>query len=334
MAGQHLQHPHGEAHRLVHLILLDHDAGEAAAARDAGDGASAALLGVGLDHGSGRCRVVGVADVHRNARRLHREDGGFVQHGRAHVGQLPQLRVGDHVDGRRVVHDARVAAEQAGHVRPVLVEVGCGRARNDCAGDVRAAAAEGAHLAVRHAAVEAREHCAGNPLQNEGQFLLRGLGVKAAILTEEDVVLGIDQRPIQIGRHHHGDEVLAPTSGVVPIDLAAQLRLDVVQLRIQIQIQPQLAHDLAVALPHQAEAVGEIQIVLRRVAAAVQKVGDLDVVPIALARCGHHHIAPRRIAVDDRRTLAELRRIRQRAAAEFYRLEHPCVLRQIIDFMS
>ena len=293
-----------------------------------------ALLGVGLDHGAGRVGVVGVADVDGNARRLHREDGGFVQHGRAHVRKFAQLGVGDHVDGRGVVHDARVAAEQAGHVRPVLVEVGCGRTRHDCAGNVRAAAAEGVHPAVRQSAVESGEHRAGRVLKNEGQLLLGGLRVEAAVLAEEDVVLGVDQRPIQVCSHHHGAEVLAPAPGVVPVGLAPQLVLDVVELGGQIESQPQLAHDPAVALPHQAEAVGEVQILMRRVAAAVQEVGDLDVIPVALARRRHHHVAARRIAANDVRALPELRRIRQRAAAEFYRLEHPCVLRQISDFMS
>ena len=98
---------------------------------------------------------VGVLDVDRDARLADGEHGLVVQHGRAHVGQLALLPVGDLLDGAGVLDQARVGHQQAGNVGPVLVHGGMDGAGDDGPGHVRPAAREALDLALRVLPVEA-----------------------------------------------------------------------------------------------------------------------------------------------------------------------------------
>ena len=81
-----------------------------------------------------------------------------MEHLRSDIAELPQLGVGDALDGAGVLHDFGVGHKEAGDVGPVLVDVGVQRRRRQSAGDVAAAAGEGLDAAVGHGTVEAGDH--------------------------------------------------------------------------------------------------------------------------------------------------------------------------------
>ena len=145
-----------EADAALGTVAGDVDRKETALAGDAGDdGLGIALLGGLGDDGAGVLRRVGVLDNQRNARVADREDGLLVQHGRAHVGELAQLLVGDARNGLRALDDARVCGQKARDVRPVLVQVRLQALGQDGAGDISAAAIEQLDLALLSGTVEA-----------------------------------------------------------------------------------------------------------------------------------------------------------------------------------
>ncbi len=73
-------------------------------------------------------RLVGVADVDRDALAAYREDGILMKDAGTHVSQLTQFFVGDGLDRNRIFHDARVGYQETGYIGPVLVEVCVNRA--------------------------------------------------------------------------------------------------------------------------------------------------------------------------------------------------------------
>ena len=107
---QYAQHVTAETDLAVHEILVDVDGGELFLAGNTGDGVSADLLvgAVRYDHRARLFRRIGVADVDGDACGTNREDGCFMEHRCAHVGQLTQFGVGDGADDCRIFHNAGV----------------------------------------------------------------------------------------------------------------------------------------------------------------------------------------------------------------------------------
>ncbi len=175
-----------------------------------------------------------------NPRLPHREDRLVVQHRRAHVGELAELAVGQHLDGARVVDDARVGHQQARDVGPVLVDIGTGAASHDGPGDVGASAGEGLDRAVRQRSVEAGDHGAGGTCQPIADGLLGPLGVEAALGIEVDDVGRIHEFVAQQIRHDEPVQVLAAAGRVVLAGTRRELLADLVQVGVQVQAEAQI----------------------------------------------------------------------------------------------
>ena len=318
---KYLQHLTTEAHLGVHAVLLDGDDREALLARHTRDD----VLGVvaqrmGYDHGALVLGAVGVADVDGNAGGADGEHGVLVENGSTHVGQLAELAVGDLLDDAGVVDDAGVGHHEAGHVSPVLIEIGLGGLCYDGAGDIGSTAGEGLDGAVGGAAVEAGDDGVLVLLQ-----LSRKLGVglfliQRAVVLEEDDVLGIDEVKTQIFRQNQGVEVLTAGGGITAACGVKHGVLDVVQLTGDVEIQAQVGND--------AYVTGTDLVVagfdglhggagLDEVVAAVEQVGDLGIALVPLTGGGGNDVAAVGIGLDDGGYLTEMLGIGQRAAAEF-----------------
>ena len=133
---QRLEHAAAEAQLAVHHILFHSDGGKSFFARNAGDRAAHMALVRSDDHGAGVIRLVGVANVDRDAGHAHRENRVLVQHARAHIGKLAQFAVGDDVDALGALDDARIRHQKARNIGPVFIKLCARRARDDRAGDV------------------------------------------------------------------------------------------------------------------------------------------------------------------------------------------------------
>ena len=122
VVSEDLQQMGHKADLAVHHGFFHVHAAEALVPGDAGD---LALVRVGRerrdDEGAGILRPVGIADVDGDIRAADGEDRVLMQDRCAHVGELAQLAVGDIVDDMRMLDDARVSRQHAGHVRPVLI---------------------------------------------------------------------------------------------------------------------------------------------------------------------------------------------------------------------
>ena len=201
---QNPQHLPAEAQLTVHHGLLHIDGAEALLAGDAGDGVAADLVVVvGNDHGARCIRTVGVPDVDGDACRPNRENGVLMQHSGAHVGQLPQLLVGNGGDHLRVIDHSGIGDQEAGYIRPVLVNVRLDRPGKDGAGHIGAAPGEGAHMTVSGCPVKARQHHpihAGKPLPQQGNGFIQ---LEGAVLVKADYLCRIQEGVSQVICQQH-----------------------------------------------------------------------------------------------------------------------------------
>jgi len=165
--------------------------------------------------GAGVVRVVGVADVDRDARGADGEDGLGVQHGGAAVAQLAQFAVGEAVDHRGVLDNPRVGGQQARNVGPVFVDRGVDGAGDHGAGDVGPAAAKGADVPVGVRPVETRDDCPLDTRERRGQRVVCGVGVQTARGVEVDHIGGVQAGAAQQRREHTAVESLAAAGGEV-----------------------------------------------------------------------------------------------------------------------
>ena len=81
-------------------------------------------------------RTVRVLDLDRDTLTAYREDRVLMQYTGTHVTQLTKLTVGDVIDDLRIRHDAWIRNEEAGYIRPVLIEIDMLRRCDQGAGHV------------------------------------------------------------------------------------------------------------------------------------------------------------------------------------------------------
>ena len=236
MPLQHRQNLPQHTHLAAHAPLGQRDDGEVLLAGNAGDKPVGIRIPVKPlpDHGARILGGIGIADVQRDVLLPDREDGSLVEDLGTAVAQLPQFVVGDLRDGLGIVHDPGVRHQDAGHVGPVLVDIGIQSRRRQCAGDVAAPPGEGLDLPVRELAVEAGDHHAGAAHQDP-QSLIAALLVHGAVEAEMDPVRCVDELEAQEIRHEPGGEILAPGGQLILGDgLLVQLGLQGRKLRLQV----------------------------------------------------------------------------------------------------
>ena len=111
---QYLQHLSAKADFAVHHILFDGNDRKALFPGDTGNDTVCVILpAFGNDHGPGRFRLVGIADIDRNSGIAHREDRFLMEHGSAHVGKLPKLPVSNRLNRAGVLYDPGVRHQKA-----------------------------------------------------------------------------------------------------------------------------------------------------------------------------------------------------------------------------
>ena len=162
-------------------------------------------------------RFVGIADVQRDIRLPYRKDAGFVQHLGAHVAQLPQLAVGDALDGPGVLHDARIRHQDPGNIGPVFVHIGRKRRRCQSAGHIAAAAGQHPDMAIRHHAVKARNDDPALP-GDTAQHFVGMLPVDLTVKGKLQPVGGIQKVIAQILRHQTGREIFPAGNQLILAD--------------------------------------------------------------------------------------------------------------------
>ena len=268
------------------------------------------------DHRAGVVGLVRVADVQGDVLLAHGEDRPLVEHLRADVAQLAQLGIGDALDGLGILDDARVGHQEAGHVRPVLIDVRVERGRGQRAGDVAAAAGEGLDRAVGHDAVKAGHHDAaagGRVLQR----LIARLLIDGTVETELQPHSAVEEVEAQIVGHQLRREIFAARDELVLTDPLIHLPAQGGELALEVGPEPQLVADGEIAVadhlidPVAADAVLQVRV------AQIQQVRDLVIVLIALARGTHDDDAAALVRGDDGADFFKLCGVRHGRSAEF-----------------
>ena len=319
MPLQHRQNLPQHAHLAAHAPLGQRDDREVLLAGDAGDEPVGIRIPIEPlpDHGARILGGIGIADVQRDVLLPDREDGSLVEDLSAAVAQLPQFVVGDLRDGLGIVHDPGVCHQDAGHVGPVLVDIGIQSRRRQCAGDIAAPPGEGLDLPVRELAVEAGDHHAGAAHQDP-QGLIAALLVHGAVEAEMDPVRRVDELETQEVRHEPGGEILAPGGQLILGDgFLVQLGLQGRKLRLQVDGKAQVTDDLPVPGGDHLEDAGAVHTVLGVGEAQIQQVRDLVVLLVPLAGSGDDDHPPLRIRQQYIPDLSVLARVRHGGAAEF-----------------
>ena len=302
-----------------HAALGDGDDGKALLPGNTGDEAVVLrfIVDAAEDHGAVVGGIVGVADVQGDILLPYREHRALMKHLRAQIAQLPQLAVCHPANGRRVLHDAGVRHQDAGHVCPVLVHVGVQRRRRQRAGDIAAAPGQSHHSAVRHGAVETGDH---HPLavRRLAQGLIAGLLIHGAVKLELQPQGRVQKGIAQILRHQPGGEVLPPGGQILLIRLAGAHPLPQgVKLPVQVQSQPAVIGDLLIPLADQGKDLLTADAVFQVGAAQIQQIRDLMILLIPFTGGGHHDDAAGRIAFHNGLHFGKLHGIRHGGAAEF-----------------
>ena len=122
--GENIQQLRSEAHFPVHHAFFHQNGVEAFPPGHAGDRRGTDPLRQSrYDQRSRILRAVGIADIDGDIRLPHREYRVFMQDRSPHIAQFPKLLIGDIGDGLRFLHDPGIREQDAGHVRPVLIEI-------------------------------------------------------------------------------------------------------------------------------------------------------------------------------------------------------------------
>ena len=239
-----------------------------------------------------------------------------MEHLRSDIAELPQLGVGDALDGAGVLHDLGVGHEEAGDVGPVFVDVGVQRRRRQSAGDVAAAAGEGLDAAVGHGPVEAGDH---HPAAGGGaaQGLVAGGLIHGAVQPEAEPADAVQKIVAQIVRHEAGGEVLAPAHQLVLTDATVHLLPQGGELRLQRCGQVQLVPDGEIAAADHVEHSVTADAILQVGVAQIQQVRQFVVVPTALSGGADHHHTAAGVRVHNGLHLGKLMGVGHRGAAEF-----------------
>ena len=280
--------------------------------------------------------MVRVAYVDRYARLHRRKDGFVVEHAETGVGKLAHLAVGHRVDTfPHFRYNAGIDGVDGIDIGEVLVHVGANRRRENRPRDVAAAARERGDAAICRMAEEAGV--------DDYAFEIGKRAGKAAIAV--GIEHGISEIPLQ---HHAG--VLGTC--VAGLDTAGaecrgdQLGIVVFTGRLQeihelagvgtvgCEPVPKVLFDagddffaklqfggyLRIACHDGGERTIRILACDGGLGKSDKKVRHLRVVLVALAWCRHDHYAPCRIRQDYIHHLGELRRVGERASAEFANL--------------
>ena len=145
--------------------------------------------------------TVRVLDLDRDPLTAYREDRVLMQYTGTHVAQLTKLTVGDVIDDLRIRHDARIRNEEAGYIRPVLIEIDVLCRCDQGTSHIRATTAEGNDLPPIIRAIEAREYGIVDILQCSTDVLFRLLIVTAPVLLEDEAACRIDEAEAEVGCH-------------------------------------------------------------------------------------------------------------------------------------
>ena len=239
-----------------------------------------------------------------------------MEHLRSDIAELPQLGVGDALDGAGVLHDLGVGHEEAGDVSPVFVDVGVQRRRRQSAGDVAAAPGKGLDRAVRHGAVKARNHYPA-AADRVTQRLIGSFLIHRAVQLEFQPQFAVQKVIAQIICHQPGGEILAPAHQLILTDALVHFPAQRLKFRLQIGFQFQLVPDVQIPPPNHVEHVVAGYAVFQMRIAQIQQIRQLVVAAEALSRRRNHYHPAAGIRLHDGLYLCKLMGVCHGGAAKF-----------------
>ena len=221
-----------------------------------------------------------------------------MQHLRAHVAELAQLVIGYALDGVGIIDDAGVCHEYAGNVRPVFVHVRVQSRCRESARNVASAARENAYAAVGHAAVKAGDDDPA-PRRKPLEIFVGALLVDRSVEGKMQPILCIEEIIAEVIGHEHRREIFAARDELILGYAGFYLPAQGGELRVDIDLEPQLGADLAIAPGDHVENWVAADAVLFVRMAEIQKVCQLVIVLEPLTRGGNDDHLSRRVCFDN-----------------------------------
>ena len=317
-AFEHGEHAAAKAHFLVHHGLFDVDHREALTAGNTRN-RELCFFRSGADDGTRILRAVRVADVDRNLLGAARSDRFVVEHRSAGVSEFADFAVAHVFDRQRIFDDARVSHEHARNVGPVFVLGGIDAVGKDSARDVGTATAEGLHFATEVRAIEARQHV---KLIFVGEGLCDifvGLRRNAILVVEGNQREGIHKVCAQVLGHEACAQELTAAHQEVGADgfgVVLELVFEAVEIFGELVTEAEIVADFVIALTDQVPRGRKVEALGGEVVGAVEEVGKLGFLRIALAGGGNDDDLAVLVGFNDGLDLLELAGIGDRAAAE------------------
>lgn len=197
-------------------------------------------------------RIIGVADIQRNIRLANWKNTGLVQDLRSHIAKLPQLVIGDALDGAGIFHNAGIRHKNTGNIGPVFVYIGPQCRCRQSTGHITSATAEHLNMAIRHDAVKTWNDYAAVFCYAAKRFVGM-LPVNLAIEGKLEPFGGIEKIKAEVFRHKAGSEIFAAGDQLILADALLHLFIKGQKLFIDISRKATIGHNGTIALHHHAE---------------------------------------------------------------------------------
>ena len=268
------------------------------------------------DHGAGMIGLVGVADIGGDAGPVNREHRVLMQHGCAHMAQLPQLLIGNGGNLGRAVDHPGIRHQETGDIGPVLIHVSMDRTGNQGTGDITAAAGKGADLAVFLRPVETG-HNGGLPVaQGGGELILGPFVIQGPVVIKDDPIGGVHKAPAQIISHQQSAEILPAAGTPVSPHAGGDALLHFIKTGGDIDLQMKTLGDGKITIPDFDKLVLEGLPLRSKRVTQIEQIGHLIVFGKALSGRTGDQVTAGGLQLQDAPDLPKLLIIGQRTAAE------------------
>ena len=207
-----------------------------------------------------------------------------------------------------ILHHARIGGHQPVHIRPVFVQARAHRARDQRAGNVRAAAWKGAHFAAPRRAVEPWNDGVFQRSKQPRKTSVSLLQIRRAVLAQANGLRRVYKRPAQTAGEEMAAQIFAPACGKFRA-AAGDFLPDAAQLALHVHAQRRR---------HFAKArQRRCQRFVVAIPGAQEQIGNFFIAVKAPPWRGYHHKTARAVAAQDRHGLPHARSVAERGAAKF-----------------
>ena len=206
-----------------------------------------------------------------------------MQHTRAHIGQLAQLRVGYNAYYLGICDYSRVGYQKTAYVRPVFIKRRFYRLCDNRAGKVASAARERFYAAVGHSSVKPRDNGTGSPVKNCPKTGVCDISVEIALVVKENALGRVNKGIAEIFRENDSVKIFSAACGIVPSRAGGKIPPYFYKFVLKRQIYAKLAYYSVETFSYRRKGFREIRPAHDLVIAVVKHIRNLCIVTEAFS---------------------------------------------------